>query len=85
MFDTYSSSSIYQKAILSITGLKPGKHTVRIEVTNNKNSKSSNIVQAIDFIEITNILTVGKYEENHPALSYVGKWNDDCFSAYEFW
>ena len=80
--DTYSSSSIYQKAILSITGLKPGKHTVRIEVTNNKNSKSSNIVQAIDFIEITNILTVGKYEENHPALSYVGKWNDDSFSAY---
>ncbi len=50
--DTYSASPVHKKVILSKTNLSYGIHTVRIEVTNNKNSKSSNIVQSIDFIEV---------------------------------
>ena len=83
--DTYSASPVHKKVILSKTNLSYGIHTVRIEVTNNKNSKSSNIVQSIDFIEILNyssVLKPGKYEDNNSAINYVGNWLTDSSSNY---
>jgi hypothetical protein len=51
--DTYSSSRHVEK-LFSMEGLEPGVHTIRIEVTGEKNANSSNNFIVHDFFVYTN-------------------------------
>ena len=74
--DTSSTSLMYKKDIFTKNNLTYGTHTVKIQVTPNKNSSSNANTIFIDYIEIygTNSLTAGTYEEDNPNISYVGNW-----------
>ena len=82
--NNYSSTTIFNKVAYEKTGLAYGTHTVKIEVTNTKDSKASSYYQAIDAIEILNnsSLTAGKYEETNSSLTYVGSWSSESSSSY---
>jgi len=51
-FDSYSSDIVTNEAFFQKTGLTPGEHTIKVEVTENKNSSSSNLYQALDSFDI---------------------------------
>jgi hypothetical protein len=81
--DNYSSSTIFKNIVFEKTGLTAGEHTVKIEITNTKNTAASNYYQAIDTIEILNtVLTAGNYEENYPYIQYVGTWAKEANVGY---
>lgn len=50
--DLYSSSEIYKKNLYEAYNLKSGKHSVKIDVTGNKNSASKGNVINLDYLEI---------------------------------
>jgi hypothetical protein len=77
-FDAYSSQPISQNDNVTISGLAPGPHSLKIEVTPFDNSASSGHYQAIDGFNIQGSAlplsqgTVAGY--NSPALSFTGAW-----------
>jgi hypothetical protein len=77
-FNTYNASLVAQNNNVVITGLASGSHSLKIEVTHNKNASSSNYYQVIDAFNITGSPlprsqgTVAGY--NSPALSFSGPW-----------
>ncbi len=85
--DAFSASTVLQKIVYSKTDLAYGTHTVKIEVQNKKNSSSSGIIQAFDYIEILNSqaltpLTAGKYEETNTNIKFTGNWLKDTNSKH---
>ena len=52
-FDAYSVTEVYQTQNAVITGLAPGSHSLKIEVTPYKNDASSDYYQVIDAFVIT--------------------------------
>ena len=52
--DTYSSSTTYKKLFLEKSGLTNDKHTVKIEVSGNKNSSSIGFYIHLDKLDIIN-------------------------------
>lgn len=53
--DTYSSTWLAQQVLYEKTGLTSGSHTIKVEVTNTKNSNSTNYFQDIDAFEYDNV------------------------------
>ncbi len=86
--DAFSPSTVFKQVVYSKTDLKPGIHTVRIQVQNSKNIESENIAQCLDYIEIINTppvietLTAGKYEDSYPGISFTGHWRVDENSSH---
>lgn len=88
--DSYSSSVVFNKVAFAKDGLTPGEHTVKIEVTNTKNSSSTNYYQVIDAIEVLNtattpsqVLSAGTYDDTNSAFSYVGSWIKEVNAGYK--
>ena len=79
--DTYGDGG-YQQAVFSARGLTAGSHTLSIEVTHERNSVTQGSWVWIDAFLIENgapieggvRATVGRIEENHPALVFAGRW-----------
>ena len=84
--DAYSVNEVLKKEMFSKTDLKLGYHSVRIEVTPNKNQYSYGYNQAFDYIEIlnndTSTLTVGKFEEDNSKIKFNGNWLSDSNKSY---
>ena len=77
-FDAYNPTLIAQNNNVVISGLPAGSHSLKIEVTCNKNASSSNFFQVIDAFNITGSpLTLDQASVagyNSPALSFSGPW-----------
>ena len=50
--DTASEQGGYKKALYTIDGLTPGRHNIKIEVTDDRNATSAANSQVFDFIEV---------------------------------
>jgi hypothetical protein len=61
--DNYSATVVQQAQIATISGLAPGSHSLKIEVTSNKNSASTDYYQVIDafLVESGNSSVTGAY------------------------
>jgi hypothetical protein len=76
--DGYNPTLIAQNKNVVISGLPSGSHSLKIEVTHNKNFASSDYYQVIDAFNITgapltlNQGTVAGYDS--PELSFSGPW-----------
>jgi hypothetical protein len=77
-FDGYNPTLVSQNDNVVISGLASGSHSLKIEVTHNKNPSSSDYYQVIDAFNITGSPlrldqgTVAGY--NSPDLSFSGPW-----------
>jgi hypothetical protein len=77
-FDAYNPFLVTQNNNVVVSGLAPGSHSLKIEVTHNKNPSSSDYYQVIDAFNITGSPlrldqgTVAGYDS--PALSFTGPW-----------
>lgn len=77
--DTSTTNPGYKRNIYTIDNLDSKVHTVKIETTDKKNDVSKVNAQVIDFIEVldaTKVLTAGTYEEDNRAFDFVGSWVD---------
>ena len=77
-FDAYNPSLVSQHNNVVISGLAPGSHSLKIEVTQFKNASSSDYYQVIDAFNITGLplrLAQGAVAGyNSPELSFSGPW-----------
>jgi hypothetical protein len=77
-FDAYNPTLIAQNNNVVISGLPAGPHSLKIEVTQNKNASSSDYYQVIDAFNITGSpLTLDQGSTagyNSPALAFSGPW-----------
>jgi hypothetical protein len=75
-FDAYNASVVSQNNNGVISGLAPGSHSLKIEVTQTKNASSSDYYQTIDAFNITGLplpLSQGAIAGyNSPELSFTG-------------
>ena len=77
-FDAYSSNDVAQTVNATINGLAAGSHSLKIEITPNRNASSSDLYQTVDaFVIQGTALTpsqgsVAGY--NSSALTYTGQW-----------
>jgi hypothetical protein len=78
-FDAYNPNLVAQNNNVVVSGLASGSHSLKIEVTQNKNPLSSDYYQVIDAFNITGSPlrldegTVAGYDS--PALSFRGPWS----------
>ena len=78
-FDAYTNNNVAQTVNATISGLAPGSHSLKIEVTPNQNSSSSGLYQTVDAFKIQGRAlppsqgSVAGY--NSSALTYTGTWN----------
>ena len=86
--DNYSPNNNFNNTIINKTDLPLKEHTIKIEVTNTKNSKATNYNFALDSFEILNninekeTIQPGKYEQNNSNIIYVGNWSTQNNSGY---
>ena len=81
VIDTWGTGQ-YQQALFTARGLTGGAHTLSIEVTHERNNRTEGSWVWIDSFLIENgepvqggvTATVGRVEENHPALVFAGRW-----------
>jgi len=81
VIDTYGAGG-YQQQIFAARDLAAGPHTLSIEVTHERDSHTDGSWVWIDAFLIENgapvqggvSATVGRVEENHPALVFAGRW-----------
>ncbi|TCT12850.1 subtilase family protein [Natranaerovirga pectinivora] len=66
--DLYSPTNQFQQMVYEKQGLEFGVHTIRIEVTGNKNVGSSNTLVSIDAFDIYNIITTPGAPKNLTAI-----------------
>ena len=78
-FDAYTNNNVAQTVNATISGLAPGSHSLKIEVTPNQNSSSSGLYQTVNAFVIQGRAlppfqgSVAGY--NSSALTYTGEWN----------
>ena len=82
--DLYSPSVLYRQRVLTLSGLSPSAHTVRVEWTGQKNSQSSGTVVRLDAVEVAGTLAQGqqprpndgttRFEQSDARLLYEGAW-----------
>jgi uncharacterized protein (TIGR03437 family) len=80
--DTYSSATLYQQPLFTVSGLTPGVHTFSIEVPHERDGSTSGSWVWIDGFDIPNgsgvtggaVAGAGLAQENNPALIYTGQW-----------
>jgi hypothetical protein len=87
--DTYGSGG-YQQALYTARALSSGAHTLSIEVTHERGNRTEGSWVWIDAFLIENggpiaggvTATIGRVEENHPALVYSGRWYSNASPAH---
>ena len=80
--DTYGSSTLYQKTLISVQGLPAGPHTLSIEVTHTRDGNALGAWVFIDAFEVSNgsgitggiTAAPGRIEQKSPATIYSGSW-----------
>ena len=79
--DTYAAPSRYQAPLYAVHNLAAGTHTLSVEVTHERGPRTDGSWVGIDAFEIENgaavrggTVATGRVEENHPALTYTGRW-----------
>jgi len=88
--DTYSSTTLYQHPLFSVSGLAPGPHTLSIEVPHIRDASTSGSWVWINAFDIENgsgltggiAATAGRAEQNNPALNYNGTWFPNANSEH---
>jgi hypothetical protein len=74
--DTYSSKFKAQEEVFTATGLANTNHTMTIEMTTQVNPLATGPVRiVVDSFEVTR--PGRRYQENDPAVTYVGHWTRD--------
>ena len=89
VIDTYGAGG-YQQALFTARGLSSGAHTLSIEVTHERGNRTEGSWVWIDAFLIENgapvrggvTATMGRVEENNPALVYSGRWFGNASSAH---
>ena len=87
--DTFTSRSVYKNTIFELTGLTKGKHTIKVVVANDKNSRAIGSYVNFDAFEVIepftpSVLEKGIYEEYNTAIKKGGSWtvwNDSAHSG----
>jgi hypothetical protein len=69
--DQYFASDV-QAVIYTTTGLAPGRHTLTIEVTTLKNSRSTGTVAVIDAVDVRS-----RFEDRAAEVTYTGTWQQE--------
>jgi hypothetical protein len=80
--DTYGNTTRYQERLFTASGLSIGAHTLSIEVTHERDANGQGSWVWIDAFDIQDgqainggvTATVGRVQENNPALIYTGGW-----------
>lgn len=80
--DSFSPTPLQQHALFSATGLVRAAHTLSIEITHERGPGTEGSWVWIDAFDIENgealpggvAATIGRVEENHPALVFSGRW-----------
>jgi alpha-amylase len=80
--DAYADATLYQAALFTIDGLSNGPHTLSIEVPHEYDAHGEGAWVWIDAFDIQDgaglpggiTATVGRIEDNNPALTYSGNW-----------
>lgn len=85
--DTYTLTPDYNHLFFEVNSLANCNHTVKIEVSPNKNSSSYGYYINIDKIfiidgSLTKLDPSKAYEENDSLIQYVGNWSTDTKSMY---
>jgi hypothetical protein len=73
--DLYAPNDVIQATVFSASGLAAGTHTLRIDVTGEKNPASASawvIVDAFDVALPTTAPSVTRVQETHSSISYTG-------------
>lgn len=73
--DAYSATNAYQKVLFEKIDLSNTSHTLKIEVTSDKNPKATNINQVVDAFEVYSLSqapVTTRIEETNTAITYVG-------------
>ena len=89
IIDSYGPGA-YQQALFSAHGLASGPHTLSIEVTHERGNRTEGSWVWIDAFVIDNgtpvtggvTATIGRVEENNPALVYSGRWYSNASPAH---
>jgi hypothetical protein len=89
VIDTYGAGG-YQQALYTARGLSSGAHTLSIEVTHERGNRTEGSWVWIDAFLIENgapltggvTATIGRVEENNPALVYSGRWFGNASPAH---
>ncbi len=88
--DSFSATSLQQHALFSATGLQRAPHTLSIEITHERGPRTEGSWVWIDAFDIEGgealpggvAATIGRVEENHPALEFSGRWYANANAAH---
>ncbi len=82
--DLYDSGFLFQKPVLTKTGLTDGTHVVVLNYTGGKNDASNSAMVNIDAVEVagTPAPAYSRYQEDSPLLSYQSPWGWAMAGAY---
>lgn len=72
--DTYSSTTQFSKLLFEKTNLLAGSHTIKIEVTNTKNTSAAASFISVDSFEVINTSNNTIFQENSNGVSLNGSW-----------
>jgi hypothetical protein len=82
--DLYSPSEVVQVPVFSSTGLAPGSHTLRIDVTGQKNTASTAAWVMGDAFEVVPVLpapSVTRRQETDPSVAVTAGWTQAGVSS----
>ncbi|MBB6670792.1 hypothetical protein [Cohnella nanjingensis] len=79
--DMYSSTLLKQQVLYSINTLTNASHTIKIVVTNTKNSSSSGYYSSIDSFSYVTLTTTTTGNDTNGAIAYSGLWTYDNTGA----
>jgi hypothetical protein len=77
--DCYNPAALYQQTLWESGTLTSGAHTLKIEVTANKNAASAGTYLSVDAFRVAGTVTqayaLNRYEEDNPRVIYSGTWS----------
>src|SRR5256712_10716233 len=82
--DLYSPTEVVQVPVFSSTGLAAGSHTLRIDVTGQKNTASSAAWVMGDAFEVVPVVpapNVTRRQETDPSVAFTAGWTQAGFSS----
>lgn len=74
--DTYSKTEETRVAVFSVTGLADAGHTLRIEVTGQKNADSASAYVVVDAFDVP-APAVSRLQETDPSVAFTAGWVQD--------
>ena len=75
--DLYAATEQLRASVFTATGLPNGTHTLRIDVTGDKNASASSALIVVDAFDTTPSLPApqtARFQETHASASYAGGW-----------